>query len=64
MQKNASKHTTQRIVRGGSWMNYLVHAKCIFRNSFDPAERHLAVGLRCVDGPRFTEVEIDDEDDE
>jgi hypothetical protein len=62
MQKNASKHTTQRIVRGGSWMNYLVHAKCIFRNSFDPAERHLAVGLRCVEGPRFTE--IDDEDDE
>jgi formylglycine-generating enzyme required for sulfatase activity len=64
MQKNASKHTTQRIVRGGSWMNYLVHAKCIFRNSFDPAERHLAVGLRCVEAPRFTEIEIDDEDDE
>ena len=64
MQKNASKHTTQRIVRGGSWMNYLVHAKCIFRNSFDPAERHLAVGLRCVEGPQFTEIEIDDEDDE
>jgi hypothetical protein len=64
MQKNASKHTTQRIVRGGSWMNYLVHAKCIFRNSFDPAERHLAVGLRCVEAPRFTEIEIDDEDDD
>ena len=64
MQKNASKHTTQRIVRGGSWMNYLVHAKCTFRNSFDPSERHLAVGLRCVEAPRFTEIEIDDEDDE
>ena len=64
MQKNVSKHSTQRIVRGGSWMNYLVHAKCIFRNSFDPAERHLAVGLRCVEAPRFTEIEIDDEDDE
>lgn len=64
MQKNASKHTTQRIVRGGSWMNYLVHAKCIFRNSFDPSERHLAVGLRCVEAPQFTEIESDlDEDD-
>lgn len=63
MQKNASKHTTQRIVRGGSWMNYLVHAKCVFRNSFDPSERHLAVGLRCVEAPRFTEVESDDMDD-
>ncbi len=63
MQKNASKHTTQRVVRGGSWMNYLVHAKCAFRNSFDPSERHLAVGLRCVEAPRFTEVESDDLDD-
>ncbi len=63
MQKNASKHTTQRIVRGGSWMNYLVHAKCVFRNSFDPSERHLAVGLRCVEAPQFTEVESDDLDD-
>ena len=63
MQKNATKHTTQRIVRGGSWMNYLVHAKCSFRNSFDPAERHLAVGLRCVEAPRFTEIESDDMDD-
>ncbi len=63
MQKNASKHTTQRIVRGGSWMNYLVHAKCVFRNSFDPSERHLAVGLRCVEAPQFTEVESDDLDE-
>ncbi len=63
MQKHVSKHTTQRIVRGGSWMNYLVHAKCVFRNSFDPSERHLAVGLRCVEAPQFTEVEIDDLDD-
>ncbi len=60
MQWNASKHSTQRIVRGGSWMNYLVHAKCFFRNSFDPAERYLAVGLRCVSGPRFTEIEDED----
>ncbi|MZG30121.1 MAG: SUMF1/EgtB/PvdO family nonheme iron enzyme [Nitrospinae bacterium] len=63
MQQNASKHTTQRIVRGGSWMNYLVHAKCVFRNSFDPSERHLAVGLRCVEAPRFTEIEDEDEYD-
>ncbi|MCS5622110.1 MAG: formylglycine-generating enzyme family protein, partial [Nitrospinaceae bacterium] len=63
MQKNASMHSTQRIVRGGSWMNYLVHAKCGFRNSFDPSERHLAVGLRCVEAPQFTEIERDDIDD-
>ena len=63
MQKNASMHSTQRIVRGGSWMNYLVHAKCVFKNSFDPSERHLAVGLRCVEAPQFTEIESDDIDD-
>lgn len=64
VQLNASRHSTQRIVRGGSWMNYLVHAKCFFRNSFDPAERYLAVGLRCVSGARFTEIESDDIDDD
>ena len=63
MQKNVSMHSTQRIVRGGSWMNYLVHAKCVFKNSFDPSERHLAVGLRCVEAPQFTEIESDDIDD-
>ncbi len=50
-QLHGSKISTLRTVRGGSWLNYLVHAKCHFRNSFDPSERHLAVGLRCVDGP-------------
>jgi formylglycine-generating enzyme required for sulfatase activity len=64
LQKNASMHSTQRIVRGGSWMNYLVHAKCVFRNSFDPSERHLAVGLRCVEAPQYTEIERDDLDDD
>jgi len=63
MQKNVSVHSTQRVVRGGSWMNYLVHAKCAFRNSFDPTERYLAVGLRCVEAPQFTEIEREDEDD-
>jgi serine/threonine-protein kinase len=63
IQPHASKHTTQRVVRGGSWLNYLVHAKCVYRNTFDPEERSLNVGLRCVAGPRFTEIE-DDEDDE
>ena len=64
VQLNASKHSTQRVVRGGSWMNYLVHAKCFYRNSFDPAERYLAVGLRCVSGSRFTEIESEDMDDD
>jgi serine/threonine-protein kinase len=63
-QLNASRHSTQRIVRGGSWLNYLVHSKCKFRNSFDPSERHLAVGLRCVSGPRLTEIEQDADEDE
>ncbi|MFQ5673295.1 MAG: SUMF1/EgtB/PvdO family nonheme iron enzyme [Nitrospinales bacterium] len=48
VQPFASKYTTQKILRGGSWLNYLVHAKCTFRNSFDPAERYPTVGLRCV----------------
>ncbi|MCH8312775.1 MAG: SUMF1/EgtB/PvdO family nonheme iron enzyme [Nitrospinae bacterium] len=62
VQLYASKHTTQRIVRGGSWLNYLVHSKCKFRNSFDPSERHPTVGLRCASGPRLTEIEDDEED--
>jgi len=64
VQHYASKHSTQRIVRGGSWLNYLVHSKCKFRNSFDPSERHLAVGFRCVSGPQFTEIEEEDDEDD
>jgi serine/threonine-protein kinase len=48
---NASQYTTQRVVRGGSWLNYLVHAKCTFRNTFDPADRTLATGARFVTRP-------------
>ena len=62
VQLYASRHTTQRIVRGGSWLNYLIHSKCKFRNSFDPSERHPTVGFRCVSGPRITEIEDDEED--
>jgi serine/threonine-protein kinase len=58
VQLHSSKFSTQKIVRGGSWLNYLVHAKCTFRNSFDPAEHHPAVGLRCVTLP-LAEVEED-----
>jgi serine/threonine-protein kinase len=63
VQLFASKHTTQKIVRGGSWLNYLIHSKCKFRNSFDPSERHPTVGFRCVSGPRLTEIEDEDDDD-
>ncbi len=64
VQLYASKFTTQKMVRGGSWLNYMVHAKCTFRNSFDPSERHLTSGLRCVSLP-LTDIESeDDEDDE
>jgi len=64
IQPHAAKHTTGRVVRGGSWLNYLVHSKCFYRNTFDPDERCLNVGFRCVAGPRFTEIEDDMEDDE
>lgn len=63
VQINSSRYTTQKIVRGGSWLNYLVHSKCTYRNSFDPAERHLTVGLRCVSLP-LTDIDDDIDDDE
>ena len=56
VQLHSSKHMTQRVVRGGSWLNYLVHSKCTYRNMFDPAERHPTTGLRCVSLP-LTEIE-------
>ena len=60
-QLYSSRFSTQKIVRGGSWLNYMVHAKCVYRNSFDPAEHHPAVGLRCV-SPELAEVDEDEED--
>jgi len=62
VQLYSSQFTTQKIVRGGSWLNYLVNAKCHFRNSFDPAERHPGVGIRCTTLP-LVEVEKEDLDD-
>lgn len=61
-QPHSSRHITQRVARGGSWFNYLIHSKCAYRNSFDPDEHNLAVGLRCVRGP-FAEIECDEEDE-
>ena len=63
VQLHSSKFSTQKIVRGGSWLNYMVHSKCFFRNTFDPAERHPAVGLRCV-SLHPTEIEKDEDDEE
>jgi formylglycine-generating enzyme required for sulfatase activity len=62
VQLYSSQFTTQKIVRGGSWLNYLVNAKCHFRNSFDPAERHPGVSIRCITLP-LAEMEKEDEDD-
>ena len=62
VQLHSSQFTTQKVVRGGSWLNYLVNAKCHFRNSFDPAERHPGVGVRCTTLP-LAEVEKEDVDD-
>ncbi|TDJ51838.1 MAG: NACHT domain-containing protein [Nitrospina sp.] len=61
VQLYSSQFTTQKIVRGGSWLNYMVHAKCHFRNAFDPAERHPGVGIRCTTRPL---VEVDREESE
>ena len=61
VQLHASKYSTHRIVRGGSWLNYLVHAKCITRNSFDPGDRYPSVGARFVSQPH-TETEEKDEE--
>ena len=61
VQPFASKYTTQKILRGGSWLNYMVHAKCTFRNSFDPGERYPSVGLRCVS---LHQTEVDDLEDD
>ena len=54
---------TQRVARGGSWLNYMVHSKCAYRNTFDPDERYPASGFRCVSLP-LAEVDDDAEDDE
>ena len=62
VQLYSSQFTTQKIVRGGSWLNYLVNAKCHFRNSFDPAERHPGVGVRCTSLP-LAEIEKEDSED-
>jgi hypothetical protein len=61
VQLYASRYTTQRIVRGGSWLNYLVHAKCKYRNSFDPSERYPSIGFRCcsLGSTELDEEEID-----
>ncbi len=61
VQLHASRYTTQRVVRGGSWLNYLVHAKCVYRNSFDPSERYPSIGFRCcsMGSTELEEEEID-----
>lgn len=56
VQLYSSKYASTKIVRGGSWLNYLTNAKTTYRNSFDPAERHMTVGLRCATLP-LTEIE-------
>ncbi len=62
VQLYSSKFTTQKIVRGGSWLNYMVQAKCTFRNSFDPSDMYPAVGFRLMSLP-LSEIEDEDEED-
>lgn len=61
IQRFAASYTTQRVVRGGSWLNYLVHSKCTSRNSFDPSERYPSLGLRCVSLPHTETEDVDEE---
>ena len=63
VQLYSKGHTTQRVVRGGSWLNYMVHSKCAYRNTFNPDERYPATGFRCV-SLEHTEVDDDDDEDE
>ena len=63
VQLYSKGHVTQRVARGGSWLNYMVHSKCTYRNTFDPDELYPAAGFRCV-SLQHTEVdEYDDEDE-
>lgn len=61
VQLHSKGHVTQRVVRGGSWLNYMVHSKCTYRNTFDSDERYPAAGFRCV-SLQLTEVEDDEGD--
>ncbi len=37
-----------RVIRGGSWDTHLDHARCTYRNWFDPTSTHDSIGFRCV----------------
>jgi serine/threonine-protein kinase len=62
VQLYSTRHVTQRVARGGSWLNYMVHSKCTYRNTFDPDERYPASGFRCVSLP-LTLVDDTEDDD-
>ena len=63
VQLYSKGHVIQRVARGGSWLNYMVHSKCVYRNTFDPDERYPASGFRCVSLP-LTEIDDDDAEDD
>ncbi|SVB57543.1 uncharacterized protein METZ01_LOCUS210397, partial [marine metagenome] len=44
-------------------LNYMVHSKCTYRNTFDPDELYPAAGFRCV-SLQHTEVDEDDDEEE
>jgi len=62
VQLYSTGHVTQRVARGGSWLNYMVHSKCTYRNTFDPDERYPASGFRCVSLPLTLVDDIEDDD--
>jgi serine/threonine-protein kinase len=39
---------TARVLRGGGWDTVVDHARCTFRNWFDPVQAYDSVGFRCV----------------
>ena len=62
VQLYSTRHVTQRVARGGSWLNYMVHSKCTYRNTFDPDERYPASGFRCVSLPLTLVDDAEDDD--
>ena len=39
---------TDRVIRGGAWDTSGDHARCTFRNWFNPAKSHDSIGFRCA----------------
>jgi len=41
-----------RVIRGGAWDTNADHARCTFRNWYNPTESHDSIGFRCAVSPQ------------